>query len=743
MTTLRRSLLDGVLAVVQDLGGSTGLQAALDVIADAVIDVLGFGAAAINVTTAEGDLRVDAVVGPPGVRRLLGTRRPMSFWLEVLAAAEPWGQLRFFSHERDQTLVDQFISWRPSAPDDLDPDAWHPDDSLLAPMWDTDGNLVGVLSVDEPRTGRRPGLEQCTVLEVLANQAARAIHDAQAKEAAETERRAAQSRWQLVFEHSPSGAALVAPDGTMLTVNDALASTLGYPRELLEGMSFADISHPDDIDTDLTLFGDLLAGRRDSYRMEKRYLRGDDGRVVNALLHVGVVRDDDGNVQTIVGQISDITERKRVERRLAHQLTHDAVTDLPNRVELGNRMAEYLTDDRPAGLFMCDIDRFKTVNDALGRAAGDDVLREVARRLADALPPAAVLGSGAADKFLVLAPGEWTPDTLTAAAERLIASLRRPIVIGGLRHTVSLSVGAVTTAHRHDHADEVIREAQHALSRSKQRGGGRVQVYDPRHDHPGTRDDIQLEQDLRDAIDRDAIDGTAGLQAFFQPIVDIDHQAVVGAESLVRWNHPRLGLLQPADFLPLAETSGLIVGLGWRMIDLAARAAADEPGSWVSVNVSGSQLGLRRLPMMVQRALTSLGLTPRSLRLEITETALVDASPEAIAEIREVAEMGVSIALDDFGTGYSSLSLLLDLPVDVVKIDRSFIRLIAEDRRAAALVRSVVTMCKALGIDTIAEGVETSAQLALVSALGCDFAQGFLFGRPGPAASVAPASGTG
>jgi len=737
MTTLRRSLLDGVLAVVQDLGGSTGLQAALDVIAGAVVDVLGFGAAAINVTTADGDLRVDAVVGPPGVQQLLGTRRPMSFWLDVLDAAEPWGELRFFSHERDQALVDQFVSWRPSTTRTLDPDAWHPDDSLLAPMWDAEHNLVGVLSVDEPRTGRRPGLEQRTVLEVLATQAARAIHDAQVKEAAEAERRAAQSRWQLVFEHSPSGAALVAPDGTMLTVNEAMAAMLGFSRERLQGMKFADISHPDDVGTDLTLFGDVLAGRRVSYRMEKRYLHG-DGHVVNALLHVGAVHDDNGNVQMIVGQISDITERKLAEHRLAHQMTHDAVTDLPNRMELGERMAEYLADDRPAALFMCDIDRFKTINDALGRVAGDEVLREVARRLGGALPRGGVLGSGAADEFLVLAPGEWTPDILTDAGERLIASLRRPVVVGGLRHTVSLSVGAVATEHRHDHADELLREAQHALYRAKQRGGCRVEVYDPRHDHPGTRHDIQLEQDLREAID----DGN-GLQAFIQPIVSIDDRAVVGAESLVRWNHPRLGLLQPADFLPLAQASGLIVGLGWRMIDLAASAAAEGRGGWISVNVSGSQLGLRRLPMMVQRALTSRDLMPGCLRLEITETALVDASPEAVAEIGELAEMGVGIALDDFGTGYSSLSLLLDLPVDVVKIDRSFIRDIAHDRRAAALVRSVVTMCKALGIDTIAEGVETSAQLALVSALGCDFAQGFLFGRPGPVGAGSPGSGAG
>jgi EAL domain-containing protein (putative c-di-GMP-specific phosphodiesterase class I) len=203
----------------------------------------------------------------------------------------------------------------------------------------------------------------------------------------------------------------------------------------------------------------------------------------------------------------------------------------------------------------------------------------------------------------------------------------------------------------------------------------------------------------------------------------------------MRWQHPDRGLLLPADFLPMAEASGLIVPLGWRMLDLGlqavSQAAGDaKHGDWVAVNVSGSQLGRELLPAAVRRALTENDVAPQQLHIEITETVLVDASPQAIREVREVADMGVSIALDDFGTGYSSLSLLRDLPISIVKIDRSFIAPIAEDRRTAALVRSVVAMCNALGISTVAEGVETREQLALVRAFGCDHAQGYLFGWP-------------
>jgi EAL domain-containing protein (putative c-di-GMP-specific phosphodiesterase class I) len=286
----------------------------------------------------------------------------------------------------------------------------------------------------------------------------------------------------------------------------------------------------------------------------------------------------------------------------------------------------------------------------------------------------------------------------------------------------------------HRAGDEVMREAEQSLAAAKLRLRGSVETFDPADVRLPTRADLQLEQDLRAAVETGD-----GLGVFLQPIVNLESGAMVGAESLLRWRHPSRGLLLPAGIVPIAEESGLIVPLGLHTLQLsldAADGAWMRHRGWVAVNVSASQLGRGQLPDAVRRALEERGLSPDRLHLEITETALAHASAPAIREVHEIAEMGVSIALDDFGTGYSSLSLLRDLPISVVKIDRSFIAPIAEERRAAALVRSLVVMCDSLGIGTVAEGVETPDQRAVVSALGCDHAQGYLFGRPIDVADV-------
>jgi diguanylate cyclase (GGDEF)-like protein len=432
-----------------------------------------------------------------------------------------------------------------------------------------------------------------------------------------------------------------------------------------------------------------------------------------------------------VSQISDITERKLADERRAYQLTHDPLTGLPNRVQLGEELSRYLTSRQSVGVLFCDIDRFKTINDSLGRQAGDELLLAVAQRLSRVVPSGCTLGRVGGDEFVVLAPGDYDAPALRRLGDKLIAALREPLAVGTLRPTLGVSIGAAASVSWNQHPDDLMRDAEHALLRAKQHGRGLVEVYDPHRDHSSTLEDLQLEQALRLAVD-----SGEGLQAYLQPIVSLVDESVVGAETLMRWHHPDRGLLLPADFLPMAEESGLIVPLGWRMLDLGVQAAAaggdEKRGDWVAVNVSGSQLGRELLPAAVRRSLIDNDVAPHQLHIEITETVLVDASSQAIREVREVADMGVSIALDDFGTGYSSLSLLRDLPISVVKIDRSFIAPIAEDRRTAALVRSVVAMCNALGISTVAEGVETREQLALVRAFGCDHAQGYLFGGPSP-----------
>lgn len=735
LTNVRRSWLEQLLDVVRELGTTRDIGQMLSRISEAAVEFLEFGAAAINVIDDEGQVRVAAVAGPPQMQRLLGQCSAVGYWLDLLDACQAWGSLRFYSHDQDQSLFDQIASWVPDSTDSTDPDSWHPEDALFAPLNGPDGTLLGVLSVDQPASGRRPSLEQRTVLELFANQAAVAIADFQARELSDARRRDAEDRWRVAFECGPIGAAILTPDGRLTQANESLAAMFGCPSEQLEGRSLAELTHPDDVDADRELFHELLAGSRESYQVHKRYL-GEDGQLLFGLLHVGVIRDHAGVVQSIVAQLNDVTQRKKAEDQLAHRAMHDALTELPNRSLLEQRLAGLLSIGQPVGVLYCDLDRFKTVNDSLGHEAGDELLVLLARRLRDCLPDRCILGRVGGDEFVALVPGEDDPDALRLLAAEWMSALSQPLEVRGHRHTASVSIGITIGGPMHTHPDEVLREADLALLRAKRSGRTRTEIYDPMQDKPATLHDLELEQALRTALSTGH-----GLQPYFQPIVNLADNVAVGYEALVRWQHDEHGLLHPDEFLPMAEQTGLIVPLGWWMLGTSCRAANDARltggwSRWVAVNASGSQLGRGQLVPEIRRCLEETGLSSDRLHLEITESALVDASPAAIKEVRAVADLGVQIALDDFGTGYSSLSLLRDLPVSTVKIDRSFVTPIASDRVARAIVRSVITLCQELQVTTVAEGIETEEQLTSLRALGCTLGQGYLLGRPSPLAAA-------
>jgi len=718
-----------MLDVVRELSTARELGELLDRITGAAVDFLEFRGAAINVVDGDGLVRVASVAGSPEMQQLRGATSELHFWLDMLEAAEAWGTLRFYSHEQDQGLFDEIASWVPTDEGSDDPDAWHPQDTLLAPLTAPDGSLLGVLSVDEPLSGRLPGHEQRTILEMFASQAGVALHDFWERERSEQLRRDAEHRWQVTFERSPIGAAIVDTGGRIQQVNDALVAMLGYRPESLIGTQFAAITHPDDQGLDHALFAEVVAGERDSYEMSKRYVHA-DGHLVYGLLHVGAIRGSRGGVQAIVAQVNDVTQAKQAEDRLAHQAMHDALTDLPNRALLEQLLHAYLTAGQPTGILYCDLDRFKTVNDSLGHDAGDELLVELTRVLAARLPAMCTLGRVGGDEFVVLVPGEDDTDELLALAEELMAALTAPLEIRGHRHTVSVSIGVTVGRGSHSHPDEVLREADLALLRAKRSGRTRIEVYDPAQDKAATLHDLELEQALRSALA-----DNHGLIPYFQPIVSLADNIPVGYEALIRWRHEQDGMLAPHDFLPMAEQVGLIVPLGWWMLAVSCQAAQDVRltggwSRWISVNVSASQLGRGQLLPEVRRALDASGLPAHRLHLEITESALVNASPAVVKEVREVADLGAQIALDDFGTGYSSLSLLRELPVGTVKIDRSFVTPIATDRATRAIVRSVIALCQELSITTIAEGIETQEQLTSLRALGCNLGQGYLLGRP-------------
>ncbi len=541
----------------------------------------------------------------------------------------------------------------------------------------------------------------------------------------------AELHWQLAFDHSPIGAAILDPSGTIARCNQSLADMLDRTRAEIEGLNFAEVLQPDDAAALSLLFDDLTAGSRERLILERRFQRREGGGLW-AHIEVAVARDEQGVLRRIVAQVQDITERKLAEQVRAYQALHDPLTDLPNSAFIDNYISELLRVNRSFGVAYCDLNRFKTVNDSLGRGAGDELLQAVARRLVSRLPRRCTLGRFFGDEFVLVCLDSSDPAGLRQMAASVASVLAAPFNVRGHQHAVGVSVGVTASKPWHRHPDEVLREANEAMLRAKARGRGRVEVYDPAQDSPATVADLKLEGELRSTLEN-----RQGLVPFFQPIVQLSDLSVVGHEGLVRWQHPQRGLVAPADFLPLAERSGLIVPLGWWMLDVCSQAlrSTERPDGvprFMSVNVSGSQLGRGQLAPAIERAVQASGIDPSNLHLEITESALVETTTTVLRELAEVTHMGASIALDDFGTGYSSLSMLRDLPVSAVKIDRSFVAPISHDQGTTAIVHRVVELCRDLGIKSIAEGIETEQQANVLRDLGCTHGQGYLFGVPQP-----------
>ncbi len=551
--------------------------------------------------------------------------------------------------------------------------------------------------------------------------------------AAASQLAASELQWRVAFEHSPIGGALLDAAGAVLVVNEALCTMTGWREHQLTRMDVTEV---------VVCQGGrswqewwdalLLGGTSEADRMVRTGTR----EPFWARLSAATVSSSSG--AHVVMQVEDITSRRDAELELANWALNDGLTGAPNRFFTRQWLASAL-EDHPGGgvgVLYCDLDRFKIVNDSLGHSAGDDLLVQVAERLRGPLRPEDLLGRVGGDEFVVIIEGVRTPAELSAIAGRLSQALAEPFELGGHRHAMTISLGGTVGAHP-DTADDVLMRADMALLRAKRLGRARYIAFDPAQDRVATRADLQLEDDLRVSLD------SGQLRAFYQPIVALEDLDVVGYEALVRWEHPQHGLLPPARFLELAESSGLIRPLGWWMLEQACSDAGNEhgallAGSWVAVNASAGQLTRPGVAAEVMRALMASGLPASRLHLEITETALITATESLGHELRELSEAGVRIALDDFGTGYSSLSLLREFPVDIVKIDRSFVAPLLEDRSAYAIVKAVLGMCADMGMSTVAEGIETEQQRDALHAMGCSHGQGYLFGHAEPLATRQP-----
>jgi diguanylate cyclase (GGDEF)-like protein len=455
---------------------------------------------------------------------------------------------------------------------------------------------------------------------------------------------------------------------------------------------------------------------------------------------------EDTQSRRLVAMLGDATERKTLEAQLVHQAFHDPLTELANRALFRSRVEHALSrrndvSNTIAVLFL-DLDHFKTVNDTLGHAAGDRLLRTVAERLLSATRGCDTVARLGGDEFAVLLEPVSAGGGPDIVADRIVSAMRRPIDTGmGRAITVGVSVG-IATGSSGENPDVLLRNADVAMYESKGRARGSWLHFDPAM-HTSLMDRVTLEADLHEAIERNQ------LSLVYQPIVDLASGRVISFEALLRWTHPRRGPVAPAIFVPVAEECDLILVLGrWVMREACRRAAAwksppGEPAVTIAVNLSAKQIQQPTLQTEVEQVLRESGLDPERLILEITETAIMKDTESTLTRLKELKKLGIRLAIDDFGTGYSSLSYPQQFPVDVLKIDHSFTDALVRGPNEAALVRTIIALADMLGLRTVAEGVEEPDQEAQLKLLGCTSAQGYLFGYPVGADAVSEMLGQG
>jgi diguanylate cyclase (GGDEF)-like protein/PAS domain S-box-containing protein len=601
---------------------------------------------------------------------------------------------------------------------------------FVAPLFMRD-ELHGLMVVATP-AAMRPLIADS--LRALASQVALALESAALTE--DLLIKQSEARFASLVQHSSDVVTVIETDTTIRYASPSAERVLGYAPEQLEGTRLADLLHPDDVARALSFLSSVTEGEGDTGLLEFK-LRHADG----SFLHTETLRTvllHDPNVHGIVLNTRDIGERKAFEEQLSHQAFHDSITGLANRALFRDRVLHAIErqerDQRPVAVLFMDLDDFKTVNDSMGHAAGDQLLREVGERIRRELRAADTAARLGGDEFAILIEDGGDGIEAVDVADRLLRTLDAPFLIDDKEFYVRASIGIAVddgsaTEHGEAGAEALLRNADVAMYMAKENGKGRYQVFEHTM-HETALKRLELKADLQRALDHDEF------VLHFQPVIELETGHVSGVEALLRWMHPTRGLVPPLDFIPLAEETGLIVPIGrWVLHEACQRAVdlqEDHPGVHMAVNLSARQVQRPEIVDDVREILVSTGLDPELLILEITESVMMQDMELSILRLRDLKALGVQLAIDDFGTGYSSLNYVRRFPVDILKVDKSFIDGVSESGESSALTAAVIELAGILSLKPVAEGIERADQLERLLELHCDLGQGYFFAKPLP-----------
>lgn len=595
------------------------------------------------------------------------------------------------------------------------------------------GHSFGFLGV-EPETCATPGEEQ--LLHIVADNLAESLARLRG-EYARQQMESSLRQLSRALESSSNGVMITSStqlDHPIVYVNPAFERITGYSSEEVIGISGRFLVRDDLNQKGLNTIRDALRNQHEGHAILRNYRK--DGTLFWNELYISPVRDEAGEITThFVSIVNDVTERINYEQQLAFHANHDSLTGLANRNLLNDRIGQSIAQARDdgllAGILLLDLDRFKLINDGFGHTPANELLKNVAARIGTCVRDSDTVARLGGDEFVIVVGRLQVADDLAIVASKILRAFSQPFILEGKEIFVTASIGAAIYPRDGEHGEALLRNADVAMYRVKEHGRNNYRFYTPEMTHMAL-DRLDMEGNLRRALERDE------LIVHYQPIVSLESGRITGAEALIRWEHPRIGRIQPGEFIPLAEETGLIIPLGQLIVRQVCRDLREWndnglPPLRVSINLSARQFRQDDLLETISSALQEFGIPGERLGFELTESMMMHDLENTLTTLRDLQSLGALLSLDDFGTGYSSLSYLKRFPIDVLKIDRSFVRDIHENTDDAAIAHAVIAMGHRLGMRVVAEGVENLAQLALLREYGCDALQGFYFSRPVPA----------